>query len=320
MSQKKKNYKTILAIETSCDDTSIGIIQNHKIVANVTRTKFEDHKNYGGIIPEYASRKHAKHLNPLLNYALSSAQLKYSDLDYVAYTSHPGLVGCLHTGKVFAKTLSYLLDKPLIKVNHMIGHAFSFCIDNQKIVKVPFLCLDASGGHTIIYLFNDYDSYLLINQTHDDAIGETLDKVGRMLELPYPGGISIDKIYDEKKATLPLIKHYEPTQSFSFSGIKTYMTNMIHNLKQKKQAIDKVTIASSFLKWCVDELIIKVKHYLKCYKVNYLVVAGGVAANSALRKALSTLKSKVYVAEKKYCGDNAAMIANYADLLLSNKK
>ena len=320
MSQKKKNYKTILAIETSCDDTSIGIIKNHKIVANVTRTKFADHKNYGGIIPEYASRNHAKHLNCLLNDALKIAKLKAKDIDCAAYTSTPGLIGCLHTGKVFAHTLSYLLDKPLIKVDHMIGHAFSFCIDKQNIVKFPFLCLDASGGHTIIYLFNDYDSYIVINETHDDAIGETLDKVGRMLDLAYPGGISIDKIYDDKKATLPLIKHYEPTQNFSFSGVKTYINNMIHNLKQKQQKIDKVTIASSFLKLWVDEVMIKLKQYLKCYKVNYLTVAGGVAANSALRKALSSLKSKVYIADKKYCGDNAAMIANYADLLVNHQK
>ena len=320
MSQKKKDCKTILAIETSCDDTSIGIIKNHKIVANVTRTKFADHKNYGGIIPEYASRNHAKYLNPLLNDALKQAHLKTKDIDCVAYTSEPGLVGCLHTGKVFAHTISYLLDKPLIKVDHMIGHAFSFSIDNQKLVKFPFLCLDASGGHTIIYLIKDYKNHKVINQTHDDAIGECLDKVGRLLGLPYPGGISIDKIYNPKKATLPLIKHYQPKENFSFSGIKTHMTNMIHHLKQKKQKIDKVTIASSFLKWCVDEIMIKLNFYLKAYKVKFLTVAGGVAANSALRKALSTLKAKVYIADKKYCGDNAAMIANDADLLLTSKK
>ena len=233
-------------------------------------------------------------------------------MDAIAYTAFPGLIGCLHTGKVFAHTLSLLLNKPLIKVNHMIGHAFSFSINNTKLVKFPFLCLDASGGHTIIYLFTDYDKFLIINETHDDAVGEALDKIGRLLGLPYPGGISIDKIYDAKKATLPLIKHYPAIQSFSFSGVKTYVTNLIHQAKQKKQKIDTTIIASSFLKWCVDELMIKVKHYLKCYKVNYLVVGGGVAANSVLRKELSKLKSKVILVDKKYCGDNAAMIANYA--------
>ena len=314
MSQKKKNYRTILAIETSCDDTSIAIIKNGIIVANLTRTRFEDHKNYGGIIPEYASRNHAKYLNSLFNDALKQAKLKAQDIDAIAYTALPGLVGCLHTGKVFAHTLAYLLNKPLIKVNHMIGHAFSFSINSQKAIKFPFLCLDASGGHTIIYLFNDYDKFLVINETHDDAVGEALDKVGRLLDLPYPGGISIDKIYDSKKATLPLINHYVPTQNFSFSGVKTCVTNLIHQAKQKKQKIDTVTIASSFLKWCVDELMIKVNHYLKCYKVNYLVVGGGVAANSLLRCELSKLKSKVILVDKKYCGDNAAMIANFAYL------
>ena len=196
----------------------------------------------------------------------------------------------------------------------MIGHAVIFSINNTKLVKFPFLCLDASGGHTIIYLFTDYDKFLIINETHDDAVGEALDKIGRLLGLPYPGGISIDKIYDAKKATLPLIKHYPAIQSFSFSGVKTYVTNLIHQAKQKKQKIDTTIIASSFLKWCVDELMIKVNHYLKCYKVNYLVVGGGVAANSVLRKELSKLKSKVILVDKKYCGDNAAMIANYAYL------
>ena len=319
MNQQKKNFKIILAIETSCADTSLAILKNGKVIVNITKTKFADHKDYGGIIPEYASRNHAKYLNSLFNHALKQAKIKASDIDVIAYTAYPGLVGCLHTGKVFAKALSYALNKPLYEVDHMIGHAFSFSINNAKSIKFPFLCLDASGGHTLIYLFNDYDKYLILNQTHDDAVGESLDKIGRLLNLPYPGGISIDKIYDDKKATLPLIKHYLPTQNFSFSGVKTYVVNYINTLKQKNQKIDKVQIASSFLKWCVDEMLIKVKHYLKCYDTNYIVVGGGVAANTQLRKKLAKLKNKVIIVDKKFCGDNAAMIGNYAYLMLNRK-
>ena len=256
-------------------------------------------------------------MNSLFNEVLKQAKIKAKDINIIAYTSHPGLVGCLHTGKVFAKSLSCLLNKPLMKINHMIGHAFSFSINNEKLIKFPFLCLDASGGHTIVYLFNDYDRYLVINESTDDAIGETLDKVGRMLSLAYPGGISIDKLYNDKTNKLPLIKHYPPTQNFSFSGVKTHVTNLIHTAKQKNKKIDKVSIASSFLKWCVDEVVIKLKHYLKCYDVKFLAVGGGVAANSLLRKELSKLNSKVILVDKKYCGDNAAMIAHYAYLLNS---
>ncbi len=315
--QKKKLVKTILAIETSCDDTSISIIRSHQISSNKTYTNFADHKQYGGIIPELASRNHALHLNSLFKEALHEARLSYNDLDAIAYTAKPGLPGSLHTGKVFAKTLTAINDLPLIPIDHMIAHAYSFSINKQKIIKHPFLCLDASGGHTIIYLFYDFNKYLILNQTHDDAIGECLDKIGRSLNLDYPGGISLDKIYDSNKNNLRLINHYSPNKNFSFSGIKTYVNNMLNQMKMKKIKYDPVTIGSSVLKWCIDELVIKINYYLKHYYVNYVVIAGGVAANNLLRKSVNKINNKVILVEKKYCGDNAAMIANLADIISS---
>lgn len=317
MLKKKKNCNTILAIETSCDDTSIAIMRNHKVIANQVFTCNQDHQNFGGIIPELASRNHAYYLRLVLQKALDEAKISIHDLNYIAYTFAPGLPGCLHTGKVFAKTLSYVLDKPLIKIDHMIAHAYSFSINDNQHIDYPFLALDASGGHTIIYLFYGLNKYLILNESKDDAIGECLDKIGRILDLPYPGGISLDKQYDETKTNLKLIKHYLPLQQFSFSGIKTHITNLVHHHKQKEEEIDTINIGSSSLKWCIDELLIKINHYIKCYDVKFVAIGGGVAANRLLRKEINNLPIKTILVNHKYSGDNAAMIANLADLLIT---
>ena len=315
MLKKNKQYNCILAIESSCDDTSIACIKNNLVVANKVITRNDLHLKYGGIIPELASRTHSKQFNPLLQEILAEAKIKINDIDYIAYTSHPGLVGCLHTGKVFAKTLAFLIDKPLIPINHMIAHAFSFSINNNKIIDFPFICLDASGGHTIIYLFNDLNNYYILNETNDDAVGECLDKIGRILNLPYPGGKSLDAIYNSKKNYLKLIQHKKPTDHFSFSGLKTCVKNIV----DKNEQIDSVLVGSSALKWCVDDLINKLKFYSSCYDCKFIVIGGGVAANSLLREEVKKLNKKTYIVEKKYCGDNAAMIANLANLIINDK-
>ena len=309
MKKKRKFNPTILAIETSCDDTSIAILKNNKIIFNKTITCYDTYKKYQGIIPELAARSHADNLNCLLNDVLNTAKINIKEIDYIAYTNKPGLIGCLNVGKIFAKTLSYLFNKPLIPIDHMIAHAFSFCINKNNILQYPFLALDVSGGHTIIYLFKSKNEYIIVNQTTDDAIGEALDKIGNELGLPYPGGISLDKIFNKLKTNLPFIKHNHPTNDFSFSGVKTYAKNLINKNE------DKIAIGSSFLKWCVDELINKIKWYEKCYDVKFVSIGGGVAANTYLRSQINKLKSKVYLVDKKYCGDNAAMIANLANLI-----
>jgi N6-L-threonylcarbamoyladenine synthase len=243
MNQKKY----ILAIETSCDDTSIAISCNNHILSNVTLTTLKSHKQYGGIVPEIAARGHEADLSVCYKQALKQAKIREADIVHVAYTATPGLPGSLHVGKVFAKSIASLLNVQLIPVDHMMGHIYSFTINDEGIVKYPFLALVISGGHTAIYLIKSIHEYQVLNQTADDAMGETLDKVGRILNLDYPGGVSIDKIYDDKKTTLKMINHFKPDQSFSFSGIKTHIFNYVNQSKMKNKKVDKVLVASSLL-------------------------------------------------------------------------
>jgi N6-L-threonylcarbamoyladenine synthase len=233
----------LLAVETSCDDTGIAIFKDHYLLSNIVYSSSSQHKKYGGIIPEIAARKHEQNLSLCLQKAIKQAKINLHDITHIAYTVEPGLPGSLHVGKVFAKSLANLLDAKLIPINHLFGHAFSFSLTNKKIIY-PFISLVVSGGETAIYIFNSVTNYKLLNKTTDDAIGETLDKIGRRLKLGYPGGLTIDKIYNPKKSNLKLIAHSQSSINFSFSGFKTHILNLINNSK----TIDKVTIASSSLK------------------------------------------------------------------------
>ncbi|MBQ6970262.1 tRNA (adenosine(37)-N6)-threonylcarbamoyltransferase complex transferase subunit TsaD [bacterium] len=238
----------IIGIETSCDDTSIAIIKNGKVLANVTSSSTKVHEQYGGIVPELAARKHCTNIDKVFQHAIKIAKIKPNDIDYVAYTSEPGLIGSLHVGKVFAKQLAALLGVKIIQVNHLLAHIFSYFLDHDiKDLKFPFLSVVVSGGHTFIAINYSVNKYRILNSSIDDACGETLDKIGRLLKLPYPGGISIDKIYNSKKV-FDLIKHSIADKEFSFSGLKTAVSNLINNLRQKKKKIDTVGIASSSLK------------------------------------------------------------------------
>jgi N6-L-threonylcarbamoyladenine synthase len=206
------------------------------------------HKHYGGIVPEIAARSHEAGIAKCYVKALKQAHIKNNQITHIAYTASPGLPGSLHIGKIFAKSIASLLNVPLIPLNHMDGHIFSFAINNAKEVEYPFISLVASGGHTVIYLVEAINKIRVLNETVDDPIGETLDKVGRILNLSYPGGISIDKIYDSKKTNTKMIHHFVPGKSFSFSGIKTHILNLVNQAKMKKQKINKIAIASSLLK------------------------------------------------------------------------
>lgn len=308
--------KIILAIESSCDDTSIAILKGSKLVANCTSTSMAQHKKYGGIVPEVASRSHCYEIDKVCAKALKEAKISLQDVDYIAYTSEPGLVGSLHVGKVFAHTLAMVLNKPLIKVNHMLGHAFSYFVDHDiKQLKFPILSLVVSGGHTFIARVTGYDKFKYLNETIDDAVGEALDKIGRFLGLPYPGGISIDKIYSNKKF-IELAPNKPVDAPFTFSGIKTAALNMINTYKMKKIAVPVKVIASSSLEWITNDLVRKLEYYLSKYKDTKMVlVGGGVSANQLLRKKLSQIKKvKVLYPTLKYTNDNAAMIAAYARL------
>lgn len=306
----------ILAIESSCDDTSIAIIKGSKILANVTSTSMAQHRKYGGIVPEVASRSHCSEIDKVCALALKEAKISLQDIDYVAYTAEPGLVGSLHVGKVFAQQLALLLNKPIIKVNHMLGHAFSYFVDHDvKQLKFPVLSLVVSGGHTFIARVTGFDKFIYLNNSIDDAAGEALDKIGRYLGLPYPGGISIDNNYSSKKL-IELAPNKPVDAPFTFSGIKTAALNMINTYKMKKKAIPVKVIGSSALEWITNDLVRKLEYYLSIYKDTKMVlVGGGVSANKLLRKKLSKIKKpKVYYPTLKYTNDNAAMIATYARL------
>jgi N6-L-threonylcarbamoyladenine synthase len=242
----KKKY--ILAIETSCDDTSIAISCNSHILSNVTLSSMSEHKKYGGIVPEIAARSHEKNLNKCFDLAIKQAQISKNKITHVVYTSLPGLPGSLHLGKIFAKSMVSLLNVPSIPVNHMHGHIFSFILETKPIIKYPFLSLVVSGGHTAIYLVKSINDIKTLTETTDDAIGETLDKIGRILKLSYPGGIAIDRIYSDKKTDIPMIHHFDPSKPFSFSGIKTHVLNLVNKSKMQDKKIDKVNITSSLLK------------------------------------------------------------------------
>jgi len=309
-----KKEKVILAIESSCDDTSIAIMRGNSLLANVTSTSMKEHRKYGGIVPELASRSHCSYIDKVCKLALKQAKLGLKDIDYIAYTSEPGLVGSLHVGKVFANQLAMLTKKPIIKINHMLGHAFSYFVDHDiKEMKFPALSLVVSGGHTFINRIESPDQSLMINSTIDDAAGETLDKIGRFLGLPYPGGISIDNIYSPKKI-ITLAPNKPVDAPFTFSGIKTAALNQINQAKMKKQKLDVVTIASSSLEWIMNDLIRKLEHALDMYPdTKMILVGGGVSANKLLRKKLSQIKRvKVFYPTLKFTNDNAAMIAAYA--------
>jgi N6-L-threonylcarbamoyladenine synthase len=306
----------ILGIETSCDDTCVAISKNNKIIANVIYSSTPQHVKWGGIVPEIAARSHEQALLKVYLQALKQARLSNKSITHVCYTSNPGLPGSLHVGKVFAKALATLLNVKLIPIDHLLGHVFSFHVNTNDKIKFPLLACVLSGGHTCIYLFKSINKYIIVNQTQDDAIGEALDKVGRVLGIKYPGGVNIDKNYTASKH-INIINHYEPTAVFSFSGAKTHVTNIVNSLKMKKQKIDKYIIGSSFLKWCVDEISIKMNYYVNKYKPQTIVFGGGVSANQLLRKQFTSIKC--FFPGKEYCTDNAAMICHYCYLVNTKK-
>lgn len=311
-----KKERIILAIESSCDDTSIAIMKGDGIVANITSTTMAEHRKYGGIVPEVASRGHCDQIDKVTKKALDEAKIDLKDVDYIAYTAEPGLVGSLHIGKVFANQLGSLLNKPVVKINHMLGHAFSYFVDHdKKDLKFPLLSLVVSGGHTFIAYVKNYDDFKILNETEDDAVGEALDKMGRYLGLEYPGGISIDKIYDDSKF-VELAPNKPVDAKFSFSGIKTACLNLVNQANMKHKKLDVKLLASSALEWVMNDLYRKLNHYLEEYpEVKMVLVGGGVSANKLLRKKLAQIKTvPVYFPTLKYTNDNAAMIAAYANL------
>ena len=302
----------ILAIESSCDETSCSIVKNGTVdVATVISTQISIHTNYGGVVPEIASREHLKCITLVINECLEKANMKIEDVDAIAVTYGPGLVGSLLVGIEAAKTLSLIYNKPLIPVNHMAGHIYANSINNK--MEFPLISLVVSGGHTeIIKMSSDY-TFEKLGGTLDDAVGECYDKVARVIGIGYPGGPKIDKLAQIGKHEYDLpIPLNDETYNFSFSGLKSAVINLAHNYEQKNLELNKENLAKSFQDVVVDSLCKKTIKALKENKINNLILAGGVAANQGIRQQLKKLCDengiKFSMPEIKYCTDNATMI------------
>ena len=303
----------ILGIETSCDETSISIIKNGTtdVYTNIL-TQMDTHANFGGVVPEIASRMHVENITMVLDDVMKKSNVSWDDINAIAVTYAPGLVGCLLVGIEFAKTLSLVHNKPLIAVNHIVGHIYA----NNLVDKMtyPSLGLVVSGGHTELLLMKgDYD-FELIGSTLDDAIGECYDKIARVIGLQYPGGPNIEREAEkgENSYKFPMPMN-DDSLNFSFSGLKSYIINFVHNETVKGNSIKKCDVAKSFEEVALGEIINKTSLAIDKYHINSLIVAGGVSANKHLRSKLAKLAEeknvKLSIPPIKYCTDNAAMIA-----------
>lgn len=317
----------ILSIESSCDETAAAVVEDGRnVLSSVIASQVEEHKLYGGVVPEIASRRHAEAIVPVVEKALKEAGITIEDIDAIAVTHAPGLIGALLVGVNFAKGLSLASGKPLIPTHHLRSHIASNYI-SYKELKPPFLCLVVSGGHSHIVMVEDYTKMKVIGRTRDDAAGEAFDKAARTMGMPYPGGIEMDKVAelgDENKFEFPRPVVRDAPYDFSFSGLKTAVINLIHNMEQRGEAIPKEDICASFRKAVVDLLVSNFMKAAEDFGVKTLVVAGGVSANSLLRKRLAQEADKrgfdFYKPDKSVCTDNAAMVGaqGYYEYLSGN--
>lgn len=313
----------ILAIESSCDETAASVISDGVLLSNIVSTQIDVHRKYGGVMPEIASRLHAENISIVIKEAIEEAKLSFEDLDAVAVTRGPGLIGALHVGLQAAKTISMLYNIPLIPVHHLAGHIYA----NEYVseFKFPMLAVVVSGGNTELVLMKDHMNFEIIAETVDDAIGECYDKVARVLGLPYPGGIPIDKLAKEGKHTydLPTPLKGVKTLNLSYSGLKTNVINLVHNLQQKGEKVNVPDMCKSFQDVAVGLVIDRTIKAVKEYKVNQVILAGGVSANSYLRsemtKEMNKLNVEIKIPPMWCCTDNAAMIAKVASRLYDLK-
>lgn len=304
-----------MGIETSCDETAVAIIKNGKeIVANVVASQIESHKRFGGVVPEIASRHHVEQMTIVFEEAMNQANLTFAELDAIAVTEGPGLVGALLIGVNAAKAISFAHQIPLVAVHHIAGHIYA-----NRLVKemdFPLLSLVVSGGHTEIVFMKEHGHFQVIGETRDDAAGEAYDKVARTLNLPYPGGPHIDRLAHEGEPTIDLPRAWleEGSYDFSFSGLKSSVINTVHNLTQRGETVAPENLAASFQQSVIDVLVTKTVRATKEFQVKQVLLAGGVAANRGLRKALEEAFYELpgvdlVIPPLSLCTDNAAMIA-----------
>ena len=311
----------ILSIETSCDETSAAVIEDGSIMhSNVVASQINSHKRFGGVVPEIASRHHVEYITVIIEEAMQKAEVTFDDLDAIAVTEGPGLVGALLIGVNAAKAIAYAHNLPLIPVNHIAGHIYA----NQlvKPLEFPLLALVVSGGHTELIYMKEHGSFEVVGETRDDAAGEAYDKIGRIIGVPYPGGKHIDEMAQlgEDTFNFPRAMIDEDNYDFSFSGLKSAFINKVHNAEQKGESLDKNDLATSFQAAVVDVLVAKTIRAAKEYDVKQVVLAGGVAANSGLRSGLERAVNEqladveLVIPPLSLCGDNAAMIGAAAFL------
>lgn len=318
------NDTYILAIETSCDETSMAIVKNGKDIVGLTiLTQMDTHANYGGVVPEIASRMHTENITIVLEETLKKAQMSIEDIDAIAVTYAPGLLGSLLVGVECAKTLAFIYNKPLIAVNHTMGHIFANNIEYN--IVYPTLALIVSGGHTDLLILENETTIKRLGSTIDDSVGEVFDKVARVLGMPYPGGPNIEKSAAKGQNTYDLPHPMqEEGYNFSYSGLKSYIINLVHNEKQRNHEIRTNDLACSFQTVAVEELTRKVKYALEQTGIKNMILAGGVSANKYLRnemqKVCDDLNVTFHVPNILYCTDNAAMIGCAAYPMYKNKQ
>lgn len=305
----------ILAIESSCDETAAAVIKNgREVLSNIIFSQIELHKLYGGVVPEIASRKHIEKINQVIEEALKEANVTLQDIDAIAVTYGPGLVGALLVGVSAAKAISFATGIPLVGVHHIEGHISANYIENKEL-EPPFACLVVSGGHTHLVVVEDYGKYKILGKTRDDAAGEAFDKVARAIGLGYPGGPKIDKLSNEgnpEAIHFPRAKVVDSEYDFSFSGLKSAVLNYLNSCEMKGEEINRADVAASFQKAVVDVLVEHAMHAVKEYGFHKFAIAGGVASNTGLREAFERECAKrnieFYHPSPIFCTDNAAMI------------
>ena len=311
----------ILSIETSCDETSAAVIENgDTILSNIVASQIKSHKRFGGVVPEIASRHHVEYITLIIEEAMEEAYVQFSDLDAIAVTEGPGLVGALLIGVNAAKAIAFAHNLPLIPVNHIAGHIYANQLEQP--LEFPLLALVVSGGHTELVYMTEHGSFEIIGETRDDAAGEAYDKIGRVIGVPYPGGKHIDEMAQlgEDTFKFPRAMINEDNYDFSFSGLKSAFINKVHNAEQKGEELNREDLATSFQQAVVDVLVTKTIRAAKEYNVKQIILAGGVAANSGLRTGLSTAVETeltdvpLIIPSLSLCGDNAAMIGAAAFL------
>ncbi|MFP7254810.1 tRNA (adenosine(37)-N6)-threonylcarbamoyltransferase complex transferase subunit TsaD [Terribacillus goriensis] len=320
-----KTSELILAIETSCDETAAAVIEGGRIIrSNVVASQIESHKRFGGVVPEIASRHHVEQITLVIEEAIQQAGIQKEELDAIAVTQGPGLIGALLVGVNAAKALAFSIGKPLIGVHHIAGHIYANRLEQE--FEFPLLALVVSGGHTELVLMKEHGSFEVIGETRDDAAGEAYDKVARTLQLPYPGGPRIDKLAAEGEQSIDFPRAWLEPESydFSFSGLKSAVINTLHNAKQKGQTLEPADVAASFQASVVDVLVGKTIRAAEAFGAKQVIVAGGVAANRGLRASLEEVfadkQADLLIPPLALCTDNAAMIGAAASILYQQEK